>query len=237
MLPHRAILFGTLLAALPLLPAIAQAPNASTAATVLHLSETAQREVPRDRLRVELAVQAVDTNASKVQAEINRRMTAALARIKSVPDIAVETQGYSVYPEQSDKGPTRWHGSEAVAVTGKDFGAVLTLVGALQQDGLVVQSMTPELSREARQAVEDELTDVALQRLRRRADHIAAGLGAKVEMFRDLHIGNVALPPPMPLRAMAAMKGSAAAPPPVAVAGEATVSVSVSADIALAPQR
>jgi predicted secreted protein len=235
MSPVRLLIFG-LMAAVAAAPAAAQTAPAATM-TVLHLSETAQREVPRDRLRVELAAQAVDANASKVQAEINRRMTAALARIKSVPDIAVETQGYSVYEERNDKGPTSWHGSQSVAVTGKDFGAVLALVGTLQQDGLIVQGMTPELSREARQAVEDELTDVALQRLRRRADHIAAGLGAKVDMFRDLHIGNAAPPSPVPLRAMMAMKGSAAAPPPVAEAGEATVSVTVSADIALASQR
>ncbi|MGH7033865.1 MAG: SIMPL domain-containing protein [Stellaceae bacterium] len=236
MSPLRSLIFG-LMAAIAAAPAAAQTAPAAANMTVLHLSETAQRGVPRDRLRIELAAQAVDANASKVQAEINRRMAAALARIKSAPDIAVETQGYSVYPEHSDKGPTRWHGSQSVALTGKDFGAVLVLVGALQQDGLIVQSMTPELSREARLAVEDELTDVALQRLRRRAEHIAADLGTKVETFRDLHIGNAAPPPPVPLRAMMAMKGSAAAPPPVAEAGEATVSVSVSADIALAPQR
>jgi len=232
----RSLIFGLMVAAAAV-PAAAQTAPAAANTTMLHLSETAQREVPRDRLHVELAAQAVDANASKVQAEINRRMAAALARIKAVPDIAVETQGYSVYQERSDKAPTRWHGSQSVAVTGKDFGAVLALVGTLQQDGLIVQGMMPELSREARQSVEDELTDVALQRLRRRAEHIAAGLGTKVEIIRDLHIGNAAPPSPVPLRAMMAMKGSAAAPPPVAEAGEATVSVSVSADIALAPQR
>src|SRR5512146_1834058 len=111
MSPLRSLIFG-LMAAVAAAPAAAQTAPAAANTTVLHLSETAQREVPRDRLRVELAAQAVDANASKVQAEINRRMAAALARIKSAQGIAVETQGYSVYPERSDKGPTRWHGGQ-----------------------------------------------------------------------------------------------------------------------------
>jgi len=230
-----AVLSGILLATLPLLPAAAQTSDASTASTILHLSEMAQRDVPRDRLRVELAAQSIDTNAAKAQAEVNRRMTAALVRIKSVPDVASETEGYSVYSERSDKGPLRWHASQSVVLTAKDFAGLLTLVGALQQDGLIVQNMTFELSRDAREAIEQELTDSALQRLRQRADHVAAELGVRVERFRDLQIGNAGMPPPVPLRAMAAMTAAPAALPPAAEAGNATVSVTVSADIALTP--
>lgn len=233
----RAVLSAILLAALPLAPAAAQTADADAAATVLHLSESAEREVPRDRLRVELAAQSVDTNAAKAQAEVNRRMTAALARIKSAPGVAAETEGYTVYSERSDKAPLRWHAGQSVALTATDFAALLTLVGALQQEGLIVQGMTFELSRERREAVEDELTDSALQRLRRRAEHIAAGLGAQIQRFRDVRIGNAATPPPSPLRVMAAMAAAPGAPPPVAEPGEATVSVVVSADIALTPSR
>jgi uncharacterized protein len=216
-------------------PAAAQTASSSSAAstTVLHLSETAEREVPRDRLRVVLAVEATDRDAVKLQADINRRMSAALARAKTAPDVEAATEGYSVYQEHNPKTPALWHGSQSLSLRGTDFGHVLGLVGALQQEGLVVTGLAPELSSEARKAVEDALTDTALARLRRRAEHIASGLGAKIASYRDLRIGNAGVPP-VPFYAMA-RAAAAPAVAPVAEPGTATVSVTVSADIALTP--
>lgn len=231
--------FQQYLVALLVLPALAgsanaQTPPAQSNATVLHLTETAERSVPRDRLRVQLAAEVTDADAAKVQGEINRRMSAALARIKAAPDIMLETNGYSVYQENPGKTPPRWHGSQSIALVAKDFAPLLALVGTLQQDGLVTTGLAPELSRDARQSVEEELTDEALARLKKRADHIAAGLGAKVDIYRDLRIGNAATPQPM-MRAMNVTGGiSESAPSPVAEPGATVVSVTVQADIALA---
>lgn len=217
-------------------PAVAQEAMLPSNATVLHLTEAAERSVPRDRLRVELAAESSDPDAAKVQTEINRHMNAAMARVKAVPDITVETNGYNVYQDRPDRGPMRWRGSQTIALTAKDFAALLTLVGALQQDGLVVKGLAPELSREARQSVEDELTDLALGRLQKRADRVAAGLGTKVERFRHLTVGNVAVPRP-PLQAMMAAAPSSLSPaPPIAEPGEAVVSLSLDAEIMLAPR-
>src|ERR1700744_6564682 len=191
-------------------PSQAQTPPSPSAAadqSILHLSETAQRDVPRDLLRATLAAEAVDADAGKVQASINQQMTAAMVRIKQVANIAVETAGYSVYRDNPDnKTQARWHGSQSVTVTGKDFAALLALTGTLQQQGLVMQSLAPDLSRDARQSVEDALTDEALKRLQQRADRIPATLGPKALGFRSLSVGNVAEPPPvrpMMMRAMA----------------------------------
>jgi uncharacterized protein len=200
----------------------------------LPLSETAQRDVPRDLLHATLAAEAVDADAGKVQSTINQQMAAALVRIKQASDVTVETAGYNVYRDVPDKGaPARWHGSQAIMLTAKDFAALLTLIGTLQQQGLIMQNLAPDLSREARQSVEDALTDEALTRLQQRADRVATTLGSKVLGFRQITVGNVDAPqPPMP-RMMAAM---AAAPAPVAEAGNATVSITATADIALAPR-
>src|SRR5215472_15481860 len=82
-------------------PALAQAPVAPLPenATLVHLSEPAQRLVARDELRATLRVEAVDADAAKLQADVNRRLAAALAKAKSVTTLRVETSGYSVYPE------------------------------------------------------------------------------------------------------------------------------------------
>jgi predicted secreted protein len=208
--------------------------------SVLRLSETAQRDVPRDLLRATLAAEATDPDPGKVQADINQRMVGALARIKQIAGITVETAGYSVFRDNSDKpsdkAPPRWHGSQSVTLTGKDFAALLSLIGELQQQGLVVQSLAPDLSREARQAVEDSLTDEALTRLQQRAGRVAGAIGVKLAGFRSLSVGNVNAPPPLiRFREMTAATAMPS-PPPVAEPGNAMVSVTATAEFALAPR-
>ena len=227
---------GLLLAALSTATAqSAPLTSAPSDQSTLHLSETAQRDVPRDLLRATLAAEATDPDAGKVQADINQRMAAALVRIKQTAGVTVATGGYSVYREAPDKQPPRWHGSQTVTLTGKDFAALLSLTGTLQQQGLVIQSLTPDISREARQSVEDALTDEALTRLKQRADRIAATAGVKLQGIRSLSVGNVNAPPPIvqPMMRMAAAS-AAPMPPPVAEAGNATVSITATAEFALA---
>jgi predicted secreted protein len=202
--------------------------------STLHLSETAQRDVPRDLLRATLAAEATDPDAGKVQSDINQRMSAAMTRIKQIAGVTVETGGYSVYRETPDKQPPRWHGSQTVSLTSKDFAALLGLAGALQQQGLVIQSLSPDISREARQSVEDALTDEALTRLKQRADRIATTAGVKLQGIRMLTVGNVNAPPPIIQPMMRMAVSAAPMPPPVAEAGNATVSITATADFALA---
>jgi predicted secreted protein len=203
--------------------------------SILHLSETAQRDVSRDLLRATLAAEATDPDAGKVQSAINQRMSAAMTHIKQVAGVTVETGGYSVYRETPDKQPPRWHGSQTVTLTSKDFAALLSLTGTLQQQGLVIQALAPDISREARRSVEDALTDEALTRLKQRADRIAGIAGVKLQGIRTLTVGNVNAPPPIirPMMRMAATE-AAPAPPPVAEAGNATVSITATAEYTLA---
>lgn len=222
------------------IPAVAQLPlpdAGADAATVLHLSARAEKSVPRDRLRAELRAEGTGADAGRLQGEINRRLTVAVAQAKAVPGTTLETTGYTVFQERPDKAPPRWHGSAGLMLTSKDFGGLLDLVGALQQTGLELSHLGPELSREAQQAVEDELTAAALDRVRQRGARIAATLDTTIARYRSLQIGNAAVLPG-PLRQMALMAGAASsAPPPVAQPGDAVVSVEVTAEILLAPPR
>lgn len=203
--------------------------------TVLHLTERAERAVRRNRLTAALEVTGVDADPKRLQAEINRRMAAAAARAKEVPAVAAETTGYSVYQERPEKAPARWVGRQGLRLQGRDIAAVLDLAGALQQQGLVLSGLTADLSPEALRSVEDDLTTEALERLKQRADRIAADLHTHVERYRDLQVGNAGTSPPV-IRAMTAMAPAPmAAPPPVAEPGDATVSVVVNAAVMLAP--
>jgi uncharacterized protein len=209
------------------------ASGAGADATLLMLSQRAEKAVPRDRLTAELRTEATGADPAKLQAGINRTMTAALARAKEVPGVAVETTSYTVYQRRTGE-TLRWQASQGLRLSSRDFGALLGLAGALQARGLVLADLTPSVAPESVARVEDELTNEALARLKRRADAIAAALGQKVERFRELRVGNATTGGMV--RPMAVLR-SAAAPPPVVEAGDATVSLSVDATIALVPGR
>ena len=206
-------------------------------ATVLHLSDSAERRVARDRLRAELRVEETGTDPRKVQAEINKRMAAALDRAKAVKSVRVETGGYSVYEDRSKTGGERWRGQQSIALIGTVFADVLTLSGELQKAGLVFSGMSFDLQPETARAIEDELTAEALARLRARAERVAAEMKLDVIRYREVRVGNVNREPIRPMMTMRADAGFEAAKAPVAQAGEQVVQLTVEADVLLGTAR
>jgi predicted secreted protein len=212
------------------MPALSQA--AEPAPTVLHLTQTAERKVVRDLLRVELRVEETGADPLAVQAAVNRRMTAALDRARQVQGIVVETGDYEVNEEQPQNAPTRWRGSQSVILTGKAADAELKLAGTLQSDGLLMSSMTYEVSPETVRGAEEDLTAEALAGLAQRASSVADQVHLAVLRYRDLRVGNAETGgQPMPMPRFAAMAMAA----PVAKPGEAVIRLTVSADILLGP--
>jgi predicted secreted protein len=215
------------------LPAAAAEAPAPAGVTVLHLSAEADRMVPRDRLRAVLSVEGADADPARLQADINRRMAEAVARAKTVSGVTLATSGYSVFEEMAKGEPPRWHGAAGLTLTTRDAAPLLALVGELQQSGLVLSALNYELSPEAARKAEDALTAEALAHLRERASRVAESLDLTVLRIRDLRLGNAAGTAPQPRVFMLNQAVSAAAPPPVAEPGDASVSLSVDADVEL----
>jgi uncharacterized protein len=209
-------------------PALAQ--TAATP-TVLHLTQTAESKAVRNLLRVELRVEEEGPNALAVQAAINRRMAAALARARQVLGVAVETGSYGVGEEQTPHGPSRWRGSQSLVLSGTAADPLLKLAGVLQSQGLLMSSMAYEVSPETLRGAEEDLTAAALAGLSERAVSIADRLHLAVIGYRDLRVGNAETgAPPMP-RFAAAL----AMPAPAAAAGEAVIRLSIDAEVLLGP--
>ena len=175
-----------LLALVWLLPIPAMAQTAEQQATVLHLSQTAERKVVRDSLRVELRVEETGADPLALQSAINRRMSAALDRARQVQGVEVETGTYAVDEEQPQNGPSRWRASQSLILTSKAADALLKLAGTLQSDGLLMSSMTYEVSPETVRGAEEDLTAEALAGLAQRASadcRAGAPLGAALPRF------------------------------------------------------
>jgi uncharacterized protein len=200
--------------------------------TVLHLSQTAERNVLRDLLRIELRVEETGADPQAIQSAINGRMAAALDRAHKIQGVRVETGSYSVGEERPQTGPSRWRGTQSLILTGKDADAALKLAGALQSDGLLMSSVVYETSPETVRGAEEDLTAEALAALDRRAASIAEHMHLTVLRYRDLHVGNAETGGrPVPRFAAQAMTA------PVAEPGEATIRVTVDAELLLSPSR
>ncbi|MGH7122736.1 MAG: SIMPL domain-containing protein [Stellaceae bacterium] len=223
------------IAALALVASGASARAADTTApnsvTIIRLTEKAERMMPRDHLRAGLAVDVTGPVAAQVQAEINRRMEAALAKAKSVSTVKAETGGYSVYPQHDPGKPTVWHGQQTLNLQSDAPADLLQLVGDLQTQGLAAQGLTFEVKQATLREAQDGLTADALRQLRTRAETVAADLNMTLQQIRDITVGNAdsGVHPPMPMM-------RAAAPTPVAEPGDAEISVTVQAEVWLAPK-
>jgi predicted secreted protein len=207
--------------------------------TVVHLTERAERQMPRDRLSATLRADAEGLDPAKVQDEINRRMQDALAQAKAVAAVKVESGSYSVYrqppPVQNSTAPEKWVASQTMIITSKNFAPALTLIGTLQAAGLTMEALNFDVAPETLRAVQDEMTTEALAAMRTRADHVASGMSMSILRYKTLDVGNVTTQearPPMPMRMMAA-KATPAETPPVADAGESTAFLMVDAQVVL----
>jgi predicted secreted protein len=216
-------------------PAAAAAQDADQRATVLHLSQTAERTLARDLLRVELRVEETGSDPRAVQTAINRRMTAALDRARQAESVRVETGSYHVGEERPTNRAAIWRGSQSLILKSKNADATLKLVGALQSDGLSTASLGYEVSPETVRSAQDDLTTEALAALDRRAASVAEATHLAVLRYRDLRVGNAETEGrPVPRFGGAAM---AAGAPPVAEPGEAVVRVTVEAELLLGSSR
>ena len=211
----------------------ARAQAADQQTTVLHLSQTAERMVLRDQLRIDLRVEETGADPLAIQTAINRRMAAALDRAHQVQGVRVETGSYGVGEERPQSGPSRWRGSQSLVLRGKAADAALKLAGALQSDGLLMSSMAYEASPETVRGAEEDLTAEALAALDRRAASIAGNIHLAVLRYRDLRVGNAETEGrPMPRFAAAAMAAA-----PVAEPGDATIRVTAEAELLLGAPR
>jgi predicted secreted protein len=239
-----AALFATsLLVATPGARAQPVAAPGEERATTVTLGETARREIRQDRLRMHLRIEQMGTDATRVQAEVNRRMAIALDKARaataSAPDggVRVETGGYWVHQERiGDTREMRWRGAQTLTIAGTDAAAILALGARLQADGALAGGLGWELSAERRRGAEDELTSEAIARLRARASTVAGALGGSVMRFARIAIGDTGGERPQTiLRAMAAPAArSGATSDPVAMAAEPgfeTVQIAIQADI------
>jgi len=201
---------------------------------VVTVTASANANVANDRLQAWLRAEAENASPAAAANDVNARVAKAVARVKALPALTVQTSGYTTQ-QVADRGrPVRWRVAQTVSIEGSDFASIATLVTQLQdEDGLLLSGLTFAVSESKRRETEDALTQQALAAWRTRAQNAARGLG-----FGAWRPGRVTVstndfsrPQPMYRGGVAAM---AAPPAPVPLeAGATDVTVTVTGDAVL----
>ncbi len=228
-------------------PVAVRAGDKDDDSTTVQVSAEARRMVAQDRVQATLAIEAQGKTAEKVQAEINTKMAQAKKLYDGVAGVKVTTGGYNVYkdyePMPKPLSETEreklafWRGNQDINLDGAKKDDLLKLVGDLQKQGFAVRGLSFYKSKEAADAVKDDLIVEALRNIKARAANIQQALGMKSIHYSRIDLGdNGVRPYPMMARAMKAemaFDAAGSAPAPVGEAGETEVIVNVTAEVKL----
>jgi|688.fasta_scaffold37509_7 predicted secreted protein len=205
--------------------------------TLVNLSASERTTLPQDLLTAALRIEARGAEPRKVQDDINKAMTKALALAKAVPTVKTSTGGYQVYEQRLERNVRVWQGQQTVQLESKDSAALLDLAGKLQGAGFAVSGLNWSLSPERAESVRDELLVKALGNLKTKAALVARTLGKSGYELTDVNLDGAPQPVPVyrAVRMEMAMAADGAVAAPVAEAGETEVVVGVSARALLKP--
>lgn len=240
------VLMSAMVVGVAAAPALVRADDKDDGSTTLRLNAEARRSVPQDRLQVTLAFEQTAKTAAEAQKLVNAKMRDALKVYGGVSSVKATTGNYNVwkqYPNEPGPKPltdaerekaATWQATQQLMLDSADKDATLALVGKLQEQGFNVQNMNFYLSRQASDALRDDLTVEALGTMKARAQKMAGALGMKSIRFATIDVTGNPVVPPMPMmRAMAMKADSAGYAEPVGQAGESEVVVNVNAEVKL----
>lgn len=205
---------------------------------VLTVGASATTTVPNDRLHAWLRAEAENASAAAAAADVNARVARVLGKLKAVPGAQVSTSGYTSQQVAEKGKPLRWRIVQTIKVEGTDFAAIGDAAARVQaEDGVLLSGISFGISDELRRRTQDAITEQAIAAWRARAQAAAQGFG--IAGWRpgrvSIQAGEPVRPYPMYARADMTM---AAAPAPVPLeAGSTEVTVSVSGEAILDPNR
>lgn len=213
-------------------------------ATLISLAATERVEVEQDLLIAHLSYEAENKDPAKLQEEINKIMTKALAEAKAVKTVKVSTLGYQVYPYDYNPDPRplqpgeqpklerKWRGSQTLMLKGKASDDLLNLVGKLQALRLNVSNLSYTVSPELMEETQNIMLESALRKLKTKAERTAKALGKSQSNLLNVNVDVGGFAPPPYYGGAVMMKAEAASAdmaPPVAAPGQSDITLTVNA--------
>ncbi len=201
------------------------------------LQVSAQQDVENDLLIASVYAEHQASTQREVAADVNEAIQWALEMAKATADVKVQTTQYNTYPiYEKHNRIVGWRARQALRLESQDAEALSELIGKLQ-DKLAVESISYDVSNDARERAEERLIREALAKFRNRALLVAQQL--QREGYRIVHMSvnsQGRRPAPVTYRGRA-MAAEVAMDDPAVEAGTQALTVSVDGTIELDPVR
>ncbi|MEO8144979.1 MAG: SIMPL domain-containing protein [Betaproteobacteria bacterium] len=192
----------TLVLALLLVPAFADAQAPEALFNLVTLEAQAEREVANDLLTATLAAEAEGADPAQLADGVNRAMQRALTAALAYKSVKAQSAGYQTIPVYEKNRVTRWRVRQELRLESGDFAAATELIGKLQAN-LMIVGMTQSVSGDTRRKAENALIGEALAAFDERARVVRDAMKAKGYRVRDLRV-SAGGTPPRPVFAMQA---------------------------------
>jgi len=192
---------------------------------------TEQKEVSNDEIRVTMAVELDNKDATKLSDEINRTIKSANDTIHNYPSIKSSTSDYSIRPVYSrDKHLDHWHGVSSIVLVSQNSKDMAALVQILQKT-LIIKSTRYSVSPERKEKIQTGMLEAALKKFNTQAALISKNMGFKKYRLVNLNI-NHSGKPPRPVYAAARLSATSAdITAPTFESGTTTIKVDISGTI------
>lgn len=201
--------------------------------TKLLLTEIATRVVEQDLLVAQLRLRAEAGSGEEARDLVDAAMHAATERVTASKGIRhLSKGGYRVFQGRDD-GAGAWIAEQDVTIKARESLPLLQLVGDLQADGLLLDKLVYELSREGRRTAEGELAMESIEALRARGNEIAEKVGMQVDWIETLRVAGTLDGLPVQLEVQAPAPEAESEPLPIALPRRETVGVTVEAELSL----
>lgn len=159
---------------------------------VVQLSASGSVEVEQDWLQMSLATTQEGRDAAVVQKQLQQIVDLALRSLKGQEQgqaMQVRSGSFGVYPRQSADGKIKaWQGRAEIVIEGKDFARISQ--AAAQVPNMTVSAMGFGLSKEGRQAVQEQAQSQAIERFKRRASGLAKQFGFASYTLREVNVNS-----------------------------------------------
>jgi predicted secreted protein len=194
----------------------------------------ASREVENDWVIARFAVMAEGKDPAAVANSVNTQMKIALANAKRTKGVEVGSGAYVTQPVYDDGRVVRWRARQELRVESGDVDRLAKLIGALQEESVLLSGIDFSVKSETRMALEDELIGQALTAFRLRAALIAKAMNAADWSLVALSVGRSGGQPRMvQMRAESNMMSISKTAPPAFEAGTSEIRVHVDGKVEL----
>lgn len=163
-----------------------------TTESMITIYGTATHEMQNDVLSLFFRVTKENIDANAVKIALSEAVTAALKIVRPYlkpGEVDVETDLFQVSPRYGKANSTKidgYNGNATITVKGTDTATISKLASEITT--MVISGSNNSVSRKAREGVEADLTNIAIQNFRAKADAAAAGFGAKDWTVGDITI-------------------------------------------------